>query len=60
MMFAPILIDEDDNPPLTDEDRSWCSFRPARRDPTPTVRVADCVRSTIDAFVPARLKKQDL
>jgi len=53
-------IDEDDNPPLTDEDRSWWSFRPAQRDPAPTVRAADRVRSAIDAFVLARLEEQDL
>jgi len=53
-------IDEDGNPPLTDEDRSWWSFRPARRDPAPTVRAADRVRSAIDAFVLARLEEQNL
>ena len=53
-------IDGDANPPLTDEDRSWWSFRPARRHSTPRVRSADRVRSAIDAFVLARLEQQGL
>ena len=53
-------IDEEADPPLTDEDRSWWSFRPAQRPPVPRVRSADRVRSSVDAFVLARLEEHDL
>ena len=52
--------DETADPPLTDDDRDWWSFRSPEHPSTPSVRSPSRVRSAIDAFVLARLEKRDL
>src|SRR5262245_48753587 len=53
------LTDEDE-PPLTDEDRRWWAFRKPARPAVPVVRNAGSVRTPIDAFLLSRLEERGL
>jgi len=54
----PVLPDSD--PLVSDEDRRFWSFQPARRAATPAVRGQGRVRTPIDAFLLAKLEEKDL
>jgi hypothetical protein len=53
------LTDEED-PPLTDDDRNWWAFRKIVRREPPVVKQVDRVRTPIDAFLLARLDAKGL
>jgi hypothetical protein len=55
---GPLTDDED--PPLTAEDRNWWAFRKPQHDEPPSVEHADRVRTPIDAFLLERLEAKGL
>jgi len=55
---GPLTDDED--PPLTDDDRNWWAFKKPVLPKIPSVKNADHVRNTIDAFLLAKLEEKDL
>src|SRR5262249_8795490 len=53
-------LTEEEDPPLTDEDRNWWAFRTPSRPDVPSVKQVDRVRTPLDAFVLARLEGKGL
>jgi len=53
-------LSEAEDPPLTDEDRSWWAFRKPVRHEQPAVKDGNRVRTPIDAFLLARLEAKGL
>ncbi len=53
-------LTEDEDPPLTDDDRSWWAFQKPARPAIPDVKQVDRVRNAIDAFLLAKLDEKGL
>jgi cytochrome c553 len=58
--YEKSVITESESPPLTDEDRSWWSFRKPIRPAVPVVSRKERARTPIDTFLLQRLSERGL